>query len=123
MKITEVRIGNLLFVPGVDREVIVSGIFRSHFVCEDKDGIRFEESVRINYQPILITEEYLLKFGFENWDINSWAISKRISIYKQHGVYWFRYNSYSGVCLRYVHQLQNLYFALTGEELKEGNNT
>jgi hypothetical protein len=59
MKITEVRIGNLLFVPGVDREVIVSGIFRSHFVCEDKDGIRFEESVRINYQPILITEEYL----------------------------------------------------------------
>lgn len=74
-------------------------------------------SVFVDYkdlQPIPLTEEWLLKFGFElkNWGIKVWYL-KGFEI-DQHfylkGIDW-------GVRFKYVHQLQNLYFALTGKEL------
>ena len=62
--------------------------------------------------PIPLTEEWLLKFGFEkayetcyqykDFILNDKFIMMDIDITVQ---------------LKYVHQLQNLYFALTGEEL------
>jgi hypothetical protein len=117
MKASALRIGNYLFVPGIGRKVIVSAIFKSHFVCEDKDGIRFEESIRINYQPIPLTEEWLLKFGFENWDKNKWIDSNSVlSISKNEDNFLCFFNQ-RHIDIFYVHQLQNLYFAITGEEL------
>lgn len=72
-------------------------------------------------EPIPITEEWLLRFGFEKdsrltyknknkfyiWECND----PNDSIYKQ-GFYW------EEIHLPYVHKLQNLYFALTGKELE-----
>jgi hypothetical protein len=114
MKAYELRIGNYLFVPGIDREVIVSAIFKSHYVCEDSDGIRFDESVRINYQPISLTEEWLLKFGFERRqikDLISYA-SHKFELYQyasNNNKIFFEYAD-GEVELEYVHQIQNLYF-------------
>jgi hypothetical protein len=68
-------------------------------------------------KPIPLTEERLLNFGFENWDIKVWAIKREIFIYKQDGLFWYITHSTNKVCLQHVHQLQNLYFALKGEEL------
>jgi hypothetical protein len=127
----ELRIGNYLFVPGIDREVIVSAIFKSHYVCEDSDGIRFDESVRINYQPISLTEEWLLKFGFI--DLNERCglkgifsiIYKHIHINIETMSYCeidYEENIIDIIRVEHVHQLQNLYFALTGEELTYGGN-
>ena len=70
-----------------------------------------------NFIPIELTEEWLLKFGFEkDNELNFVKFS-----FKVH--FWSNYNSYmygwvgGNIELKYVHQLQNLYFALTGEEL------
>jgi hypothetical protein len=64
------------------------------------------------FKPIPLTEEWLLKFGFEN-PLSSIFLNKSgwIISYEQHSFRW------QTTPLEYVHQLQNLYFALTNEEL------
>ena len=78
------------------------------------------------YEPIPLTEEWLLKFGIKNanfiheikppiihiYSINKWffAINEDGSIRMLHPV--------NEIYIKYVHQLQNLYFALTGTELE-----
>ena len=124
MKANELRIGNCLFVPGVHREVIVSAIFKTHYVCEDYNGIRFEESLRINYQPIPLKEEWLLKFGFEKINNDVFRIVQNdnfkspfsIAFDNINNLFKIAFQGYWYHC-KYVHQLQNIYFALTGEEL------
>jgi hypothetical protein len=135
MKANELRIGNYLFVPGIDREVIVSAIFKSHYVCEDSDGIRFNESVRINYQPIPLTEEWLLKFRFHKKDAEWYlhpCFELKIIVFNKgefNGVMFYTRTIHTDFTpiyctkhINHVHQLQNLYFALTGEELTYGGN-
>ncbi len=70
------------------------------------------------YRPIPLTEEWLLKFGFEITD--NFQTKDRFQTHKQDGIIWFEYG-YIVVELNYVHQLQNLYFALTNEELTINN--
>jgi hypothetical protein len=74
-------------------------------------------------QPILLTEEWLLKFGFE-WNIAYQAIHKEGFDFDLNSLYYGGYSlttfkkGTTIVCfIEYVQQLQNLYFALTGEEL------
>jgi hypothetical protein len=122
MRANELRIGNYLFVPGIDREVIVSAMFKSHYVCEDSDGIRFDESLRINYQPIPITEEWLLKFGFIKSSDNNYYKGDKFTIYNRFENFGLIGGLLSWKEFKYVHQLQNLYFALTGKELTHGGN-
>ena len=67
-------------------------------------------------QPIPLTEEWLLKFGFEYSDLNGdsglWKIPP-FQIYGKYNQFIYEY----ALDVNYVHQLQNLYFSLTGEEL------
>jgi len=66
-------------------------------------------------EPIPLTEEWLLKFGFE--------IHEDGYITCSNGYQWILHldNEFEFEALKiivlYVHQLQNLYFALTNEEL------
>lgn len=90
------------------------------------------------YQPIPLTEEWLLNFGFEHVK-DSKAIGNvfKIDLLKNYsylkicnkgnkhcvvGVFYLKTSNNSfaltEAVIKYVHQLQNLYFALTGEELK-----
>jgi hypothetical protein len=84
------------------------------------------------YEPIPLTEEWLLKFGF-NKEHNSDESEDRDCFYindSDDSFYMnYDYKSYYGwylgattygylTSLQYVHQLQNLYFALTGTELE-----
>lgn len=83
-----------------------------------------------NLFPIKLTKEWLLKFGFvqdkidKSFVLNSFSIflDKRIkdNVYLKSidGFGNFTWNVASGLKVQYVHQLQNLYFALTNEELK-----
>lgn len=74
--------------------------------------------------PIPLTEEWLVKFGFSNkggkeYQINTGDQSHLIiELYDYSFSVGYAYES-SGTPhkIQYVHQLQNLYFALTGEEL------
>lgn len=131
IKAQDLRIGNLLIVGGMERLVFVSAIFRTHFRCEDKNGISFEESIRVNYLPIPLTEEMLLKVGFEKhhpegnlyslpWVLTSLCDGEKID--KNFSVALFEGFSVACQCqnthFRYLHQLQNLfYFTSQGQEL------
>lgn len=70
-------------------------------------------------KPIPLTEEWLLKFGFVKVNDNMYRLNGYSVIYWNNGWHEFAYNGFiiSNIC-RYVHTLQNLYFCLTGEELK-----
>jgi hypothetical protein len=79
-------------------------------------------------EPIPLTEDWLLKFGFEK--ITHAVRSYSYHICDKNERYWFfRISGQFGTITReitcvlsyeikHVHQLQNLYFALTGKELK-----
>jgi hypothetical protein len=117
MKANELRIGNLVNYLIEDNFEDPSKWYQETYI-DAEDLLILSKKGCDNYQPIPITEERLLKFGFEHWDIKAWAIKGKISIYKQDGVFWYIAHSGNEVCLEHVHQLQNLYFALIGEELK-----
>ena len=76
-------------------------------------------------KPIPLTEEWLVKFGFKiegkTWgntnyskDFSGIWLQDRGELYK-----CTISNGNKHIEIRYVHQLQNLYFALTGEELNQ----
>ena len=65
--------------------------------------------------PIPIIEEWLLRFGFELEE--GWYWKSSLRLFNIRGLY-FRANFPIKADILYVHSLQNLYFALTGEELE-----
>ena len=69
-----------------------------------------------NLTPIPLTEEWLVKFGFKTDNRDDFTIyhNKYTTFIMQDGRYYFSAPVY---CFKHVHQLQNLYFALTGKEL------
>jgi len=75
--------------------------------------------VAIYCEPIPLTEEWLLKFGFEKSGINhiKWTKWKMFLVEDEKGIYSFDLGRIYNDILT-IHQLQNLYFALTNEELK-----
>jgi len=130
MKANELRIGNMVNL--IDRKgpvhipmstafkVLQIGLFNSLILEQTLNPAQTENWPRVtngDLSPIPITREWMIKLGFANSKPGKW----------EHGVmpieiYWnermkFYYGNAVGISLEYVHQLQNLYFALTGEEL------
>ena len=86
------------------------------------DSGTFIDQSNNNCMPIPITEEWLIKFGFDsNGDDNEYWVhdGMRNFSFLNQGVDFKVFDSGDvTVCfIKYVNQLQNLYFALTGEEL------
>ena len=71
--------------------------------------------------PIPITQEWLLKLGFERlpntMTYNYASKCGSVSVFKMPNGKFFADGFIKDVKLESVHQIQNLYFALTGEEL------
>jgi hypothetical protein len=119
----ELRIGNLIYNPVQKINLVVDG------------GLIATESMREKavkdykgFEPIPLTEEWLIKFGF---DIDIDNNNVVCGLYKTIEVALsdkYKVNFYIdddnggsvqlGIKVKHVHTLQNLYFALTGEELK-----
>lgn len=119
MKATELRIGNIVLLD--DEEITLTGIKGNTVFW--KDGFDMTGLTGAEIKPIPLTEEWLLKFGFK--PIDERGYSKEIVNKKDNYEYNFVLSKVddgydNDVCLytiKYVHQLQNLYFALTGKEL------
>ena len=139
MRTRELRIGNfveyqrndilteLKQVKGVDWGG--DSIFIEYY---SQDGSQYPINKK-HFKPIPLTEEWLVKFGFKideykGFDRGSHNVvysigSFNIAIEDDNFYLWFEvdednwYNVKS-VKVDFVHQLQNLYFALTQEELK-----
>lgn len=121
MKASELRIGNYCYCQGEIREIfgISKDVIVQYLIDEDAYYCGFDET-----KPIELTEEILLKCGFkkEVFTLNMsystvnpyfeltrrhFSVSK---VYEKNVRFW-------GNEIKYLHQLQNLYFALTNEEL------
>lgn len=117
MKANELRIGNLVFNGSVVIKVwMLAGKNVNGFDSEEED---------FPFTPIPLTEECLLKFGFKKDSDNS-MVKNDIAIFLDKRFRtnlflrdnqenkWFSFN----FKVKYMHQLQNIHFALTSEELK-----
>lgn len=127
MKLKELRIGNYIKLMLNDEKFAIVQVTLNDFdAIDNKKGV---------YKPLPLTEDWLLKHGFS---VKNFDYSIPISECK---VVWLTLipqdeecTAYS-VCvtqtdedqenqnaflsdINYVHQLQNLYFALTGKELE-----
>lgn len=125
MKAQELRIGNYYLYHIVDKRD-ERGEWDE--VCQiDYDDLRIlSEFDCPEYKPILLTKNWLLKFGFvkegKEWQIgvhNESFSGLMILQYNIPNCSWdFSIGQYSDITfVKYVHEFQNLYFALTGEEL------
>ena len=117
------RVGNLFYgnyeteedekIHSVICKILGYDPFDSHFWVENKEGI--EEFC--SFQKIPITEEWILKLGFIKDEILEFYRND-----KSNSTIIIDYDficllGYSHVKIKYVHQLQNLYYALTQREL------
>ena len=128
IKANELRIGNLILWSGGVHEIELIGKGNEQldndngFVYFRKKNLqRVSENVD-SIEPIPLTEEWLLKFGFELDEEDDGFFKRKIktSVNEKSECLVFIYESYYQVEvaeINHVHQLQNLYFALTGEEL------
>ena len=122
LRVNELRIGNLVKWYDVSKVLELhseKNKFDNVYIdCEES----FEWTEYNKLEPIPLTEKWLLKFRFEK--------SKRFELGELKPCYvifslavMIRHNSFfvdwigGNTELKYVHQLQNLYFALTGTEL------
>ena len=110
MKATELRIGNLIFIPATKQIATITAISKLGVFVNDNiiGALPFAE-----IEPIPLTEEWLLKLGYTKLS-NSSFIDSGHGIWICNGLFMCDKN---GIVLKHVHQLQNLYFALTNQEL------
>ena len=126
MNATDLRIGNYHFYRIVDD---LDERKEYDEICQiDYGDLRilteFKDSPE--YKPIPLTKEWLLKFGFvKEGRYYTRGVHQRLfsglmnlKFDRLLQMWVFSVGRYSDITrIEYVHQLQNLYFALTGEEL------
>ena len=109
MEARELRIGNWVFVKEVDLDNGNDIFVPIKIKGNDIRFIEIRNDGGTAHFPIPITTEILLKCGLLKNNIGIWNNGDSI---------YFSYGFEKDVKLEYLHQLQNLYFALTGEELE-----
>jgi ribosomal protein L33 len=133
MEVSELRIGNYIYKRSNRNEPLKVDIQLFTTVCR----------MPTFYKPVPISEEWLLKLGFIKSDEDLFELSLPTDRSQELFVFeiWTRIETGMviniGVTqgshpdqtdvglnhIKYVHQLQNLYFAITGEELEVKEST
>ena len=128
MKTTELRIGNIVNaykvgvcrVDGIESDILISTANDEYIPINDVDDIPLKEQwlLDLEFEKCIgrygvYYKHYALE-GFRVWlprDIYGWGYTVGRKDFKTGDTYWVKNE------VRYVHQLQNLFFALTGKEL------
>ena len=122
IKANELRIGNY-----VERHNKVTGVKDVVQVDGCTPLLAFEGMTTLKFNPIPFSEEWLLKFGFKNIDstytIDNDRFEFSFMFYDAWNLYYkekkgFGCDEINLTGFWNIHQLQNLYFALTGTELE-----
>ena len=144
MKATELRIGNWVYainrrggihIPeNAPLKALQIGVFNSEVLPIDTSPASVTEWIVVSntdISPIPLTEQILVEFGFKtNWNDGGKQVlrteyrTKGLTLYfhtrgkdKKTACMWHDVGFDTDLRVAYVHQLQNLYFALTGTEL------
>ena len=130
MEAKDLRLGNLIYVKCIAKEVGYDDFDVQECNIHNIKGV-LEGNEDFLYKPIRVTEEWLIKLGFEKrenfaeytdiWQFKGFMVS--LGDYINIHVDWADeegYGYHSLVCVEelFVHTLQNIYFALTFNELK-----
>jgi len=111
----ELRIGNY-YIDITDELRELSGYeLWQMTVKENKGNLGIME-----YQPVPITQQRLIDLGFEDIGSYEYQIDHDLIVeneYTENGFWNFVYGNAYITRIKSVHQLQNLYFAITGKEL------
>ena len=114
MKANELRIGNYYNQFGNIYQV------NGHIISE----LEKAPQSQLWCKPIPLKEEWLIKLGFEKSKVSSHFYKEKLTIqianeleYHKKGRVYFNSWAILEECIKYVHELQNLYFAITNEEL------
>lgn len=105
MEATQFRIGNLVSWKGSGKEFKIT--LQSLY-----------EGANLDWKPIPITKEWLLRFGFKENDMLGFSIKTDMYEYIEFNSFLLCWVNEIKKSIKYVHQLQNIYFALTQKELK-----
>jgi len=131
VSVTDLRIGNLIHYNGNNKSVgkislLVSDLIGALDYCQ-LDYRRNKKHWLINLDPIPITEEWLLNFGFvkygkfhDSYKLNPFIVE--LGILGNHYTFRKIMNEAESILLKemkYVHELQNIYKELKGSELQE----
>jgi len=141
MKAHELRIGNYISLKLAKSNVydcIVVGIEQDRIYylpwLKLKPKVDYLYSLYCYVEPIPLTEEWLEKFGFERdeekrhgecyW-VHGGFTNPQAPLFYYVDMFLSAHLGFPGwknIKIKYVHHLQNLYFALTGEELQIDKN-
>jgi hypothetical protein len=119
MEAKDLRIGNLIeWVDGKYRRVSMIDKYGNGVGALERVGLCSSDL----WKPIPLTEEWLIKFG--NWDLTEEGLLSYDLKWDEQLEEWLFYvynirgDKINCAMIKHVHQLQNLYYALTGEELE-----
>lgn len=119
IKVNELRIGNILNYTTAENDIILTDLEWQdiQWISEDEEGFNLAN------KPIKLTEDWLLYFGFSGKDnFTDYNLqTDNLKFYYGNNdltIAEFEFGHAISVKIEYVHQLQNIYFALTRQELK-----
>ena len=116
----ELKLGNYLFDTVKKINIQVKKEHIDHInQCNFLNACTKIGNIDIGFEPIPITKERLLKYGFEHYRVglfgNGFKIGTFELLYNNKKYIFVPYPSFE---IEYVHQLQNLYFSFTQTELE-----
>ena len=127
VSVRELRVGNLIHYNGSNEDIgkislLVSDLIDDLSYCQINYR-RDKKHWMINLRPVEITEGWLIEFGFKKSKESEWYNLPDFQI----GIVVDENNDFvfcvvEGMVLKhikYIHQLQNLYFAIKGLELQD----
>lgn len=135
LKANELRVGNLVYYNGNHKHIGTVTSLQPKYVLQCCNYVEYSKDIKIGLnnrfdilydidkiKPIPLTEEWLLKFGakLEKTEEHDWYFFENVYVncgFSNIGKteYWYMYQE--GKPIKFVHELQNLIYALTGEEL------
>lgn len=121
----ELRLGNYVDLIKVHKKYLEKkGVDVSLFKVSqiNRHAIHINNKARVDVgilEPIPLTEKWILKLGFKYNSFTTFYELKDVQIENEDvGTFAFYYKTFKINSLKYIHELQNLFFALTREELK-----
>lgn len=124
MEVNELRVGSLIYYENTTHIVVgIDNFYAKSYWLNDKERECLYETALDSINPILLTEDILLKCGFEktmDWTFSKSLIGNLKLVYylgeKGFSIGFKQYSDFPNI--KYLHQLQNLYHSLTQTELE-----